>query len=210
MWNALHSDARGREDLVIAGIVLAAGQAKRMGRPKQLLSFRGETLLGTTLAIAATALDNVVVVLGAAAETIAAQVDLHGTEAVINPDYATGQASSLLVGLQAMAAKSDVTAVVVLLGDQPTVRGEVITTLCDYHLAHPDVATVVPCYGTRRGNPVLFAQSAWPLLVTSITGDEGARQLIARGEPAPLIDISFPEVWRPQDIDTWDDYRGLA
>jgi molybdenum cofactor cytidylyltransferase len=195
---------------VIAGIVLAAGQAKRMGSPKQLLPFRGGTLLGATLAIATAALGTTVVVLGASAETIVAQVDLHGAEAVINPDYPTGQASSLVVGLRAMAAKSDITGAVILLGDQPTVRGEAIATLCDYHRMHPDVATIVPCYDTRRGNPVLFARSAWPLLVTGVTGDEGARQLIARGEPAPLVDISLPEEWRPQDIDTWDDYRGLT
>jgi len=180
-----------------------------MGQPKQLLPFRGETLLGATLAIAASVLDSVVVVIGASAEAIIAQVDLHGAEVVMNPDYATGQASSLVVGLRAVAAKPDVAGAVILLGDQPTVRGEAITTLCDYYLAHPDVATIVPSYGARRGNPVFFAQSAWPMLVKSVTGDEGARQLIARGEPAPLVEIPLPEEWRPQDIDTWDDYSSL-
>ncbi len=194
---------------MIAGIVLAAGQAKRMGRPKQLLPFRGETLLGATLAMAATALNSVVVVLGASAEVIIAQVDLHGAEVVMNPDYATGQASSLLAGLHALATKPEVTAAVVLLGDQPTVHGEAIAALCNHHRWHPDTATIVPCYGARRGNPVLFARSVWHQLAANLAGDEGARRLIARGEPAPLVEISLQEEWRPPDIDTWDDYCRL-
>jgi molybdenum cofactor cytidylyltransferase len=191
---------------MITGIILAAGQSKRMGQPKQLLPFRGETLLGTTLALAKTALDDVVVVLGADAPMILKQIDLHGTNCIIHPGYTHGLSSSLLTGLRAIATRPEITAAVILLGDQPTVRVEAITALCQHFYSHPDIATIVPHYGNQAGNPVLFAKSAWPILETRLTGDEGARRLIAMGEPAPIAHISLPVEWWPDDIDTWDDY----
>jgi molybdenum cofactor cytidylyltransferase len=195
---------------MISGLVLAAGSSTRMGQPKQLLPYRGETILGGVLALATSALAHVLVVLGAAHEAILAQVDLHGADYLVHPDFKDGQASSLCAGLRALAERSDISACMVLLGDQPTVRREAIAAVCQHHVSQPDTATIVPRYGTRIGNPVLFARSAWPILETSLAGDTGARRLIARGEPAPLAYVDLPEAWWPDDIDTWSDYMRHA
>jgi molybdenum cofactor cytidylyltransferase len=192
---------------MISGLVLAAGTSSRMGRPKQLLPYRGTTLLGAVLALATGVLDRVLVVLGAAHERILAQVDLHGADYVVHAGFQEGQASSLRAGLRALAQQSDVSACIVMLGDQPTVRREALIALCQQHVSQPDTATLVPRYGTRTGNPVLFARSAWPILEKHLAGDSGARALIARGEPAPLAYLDLPDVWWPDDIDTWDDYQ---
>ncbi len=195
---------------MIAGIVLAAGAAERMGQPKQLLPWGAETVLGSVLASATAALERVVVVLGAAAEAIQARVNLHGATVVLHPDYYQGQASSLLAGLRALEAQPEVEAVMVLLGDQPTVRLEVMQRMVNqYALAQGSCNALVPNYGGRQGNPVVFARAAWPVLQRGLSGDGGARALLARGEVAPLCRVDLPAEWWPEDIDTWEDYARL-
>lgn len=195
---------------MITGIVLAAGESARMGQPKQLLPLGAETLLGVVLALVTDALDDVLVVLGASADAIRERVNLHGAHVALNEDYASGQASSLLAGLRVLGSRPTATAAMVLLGDQPGVRREVIEALCETHRQRPEVATIVPRYGTQVGNPVLFARAAWPALAAGLSGDEGARRLIAHGQPAPLLSLPFPAGWLPAGVDTWEDYQMLV
>src|SRR5438094_80706 len=113
---------------MIAGLVLAAGQASRMGRPKQFLSVGGRPMVRHAIDAAAGAgLSEVIVVFGPGAEAAMgafADDEPAGVRAAWNPDSRSGQASSLRVGLQAMAEDAD--AAVVLLADQPTVRADAI------------------------------------------------------------------------------------
>lgn len=190
---------------MIAGVVLAAGASSRLGRPKQLLSFRGRPLLEHTLAfVAELGLDEVVVVLGGSAEAILERIVLHGARPVINPDYAAGQSTSLKAGLAAVEERAD--AVIFLLGDQPLLPPEVVPALIERYQAG-DAAIVVPSYGGTRGNPVLFDRLVFPLL-HGLEGDQGARPILrARADlvrEAP-VDAAAP----PADIDTWEDYRAI-
>jgi molybdenum cofactor cytidylyltransferase len=190
---------------VIAGVVLAAGASSRLGRPKQLLPFRGRPLLEATLArVAAAQLDEVVVVLGGSAAEILAQVELHGARPVVNPDYRAGQSTSLRVGLAAVEDRAE--AVVFILGDQPLQSAPVIDALIDTH-RRTGAPIVVPSYGGARGNPVLFARVTYPLL-HGLTGDQGARPLLrARADLVREVPVDAPAP--PADIDTWDDYRAV-
>src|SRR6185437_11331610 len=143
-----------KEANMLVGIVLAAGTAERMGQPKQLLPWGAETVLGSALATAAATLERVVVVLGAAADEIQARVNLHGATVVRHPEYHQGQASSLLAGLRAVASWPEAEAVLVLLGDQPTIRAEVIQRIKSmYSMAIGKYNVLVPYYGKRQGNP---------------------------------------------------------
>lgn len=193
---------------MIAGIVLAAGSSSRLGQPKQLLPYGQGTLLGATLALAHVALDPVVVVLGAAAAEIRARVDLGRAIVVENPDYAQGQATSLIAGVRALIPRPEVEAALVMLGDQPRVRPEVLAALSAAWRADPALHAVVPVYGAQRGNPVLFARAAWPALL-ALTGDTGARALFAAGRLEPTQTLAFPADWWPRDVDTWEDYQAL-
>ena len=193
---------------MIAGIVLAAGASRRLGTPKQLLPLGAGTILDATLTLARQTVRPIVVVLGAAEAAIRAQVDLHDVQIVTNPDFATGQASSLRAGLQALEAQPEIKAVIVLLGDQPLIPVAVLTALIQAWHAKPALLAVAPGYGGQRGNPVLFARAAWPVLAT-LTGDAGARPLFAAGALDPWQIVGFPAAWWPADVDTLADYQAL-
>ncbi|MCC6629159.1 MAG: nucleotidyltransferase family protein [Chloroflexi bacterium] len=191
--------------MVIAGVVLAAGASSRLGRPKQLLPFRGRPLLEATLArVAQAQLDDVVVVLGGSAAEVMAQVRFGAARPVINSAYQNGQATSLRAGLAVIEGNAD--AVVFLLGDQPLQSVAVIDRLiAAFHAGAGPI--VAPAYGGVRGNPVLFARATYPLL-QALTGDQGARPLL-RQRPDLVHDVAVDESAPPADIDTWDDYRAV-
>ena len=108
----------------IVGVVLGAGRSSRFGTPKQLLPFGDTTMLGQVVRNANTSdLDRVVVVLGRASEELRGSVDFGRAVVVDNTAYGTGCAS-LLAGMD--AAGEDCEALVLLLGDQPGVRAEII------------------------------------------------------------------------------------
>jgi molybdenum cofactor cytidylyltransferase len=107
----------------VCGLVLAAGGSSRLGRPKQLLPFRGATLLDAVLDTArACPFDQLVVALGGAADEVRAGVDLRGAEVVVNDAFGSGCSSSIAAAMAAV--RDDVGVVMLLLGDQPGVRAE--------------------------------------------------------------------------------------
>jgi molybdenum cofactor cytidylyltransferase len=200
---ASRGDDRGHR--LITGVILAAGTSSRLGRPKQLLPYRGRPVLQHPVDAATTAgLDDVVVVLGHAAEEVEAALSLPAVaRCVVNPDFAVGQSTSLRVGLRAAHPQSG--AAVVLLGDQPQVRPEVIRALVDAH-DHDRRTVALATYGGRPGHPVLFDRAVWPE-VESVRGDTGARDLLARHPEwvAPVEVGGEP----PPDLDTPEDYERL-
>jgi molybdenum cofactor cytidylyltransferase len=189
----------------ITGIILAAGRSARLGRPKQLLPLAGRPLLAHTLAhAAASGLDEVILVLGHDAADIAGAVGDHGQRTIVNPDYAAGQSTSLRAGLAALGPKSD--AVLVLLGDQPTVTPEVIDAILIAYRAN-STPIVAPLYGGQRGHPLLFDRSLFPELA-QVSGDEGARSIV-RAHPNEMLLVPISGLEAPQDVDTEADYQRL-
>src|SRR5215470_9361628 len=103
----------------ISGLILGAGASQRLGPPKQLLPFRGTTLLGWVVQQAehAAGLDEVIVVLGRAEDEIREQVDFGSARVIENPVFTEGCSSSYKAGLAALNPKSQ--AIMIILGDQP-------------------------------------------------------------------------------------------
>jgi len=126
-----------------AGIVLAAGSSRRMGRPKQLPPLRGGPLLESVVSAACRArFDDVVVVVGANHALIRRQVRWGRARVVVNPDHASGMSSSLSAGLAALDA--GVERAMVILGDQPGVGSELFDRLLEVHSRSGRPAAALP------------------------------------------------------------------
>ncbi len=109
---------------MINAIVLAGGESKRMGKPKALLRFAGETFLEHIVSVLKNCpVDAVTIVLGADAETIKRQVDLSGVDVVINKRYKYGQLSSLIAGIDSMPQETE--GILVCLVDMPFITEKI-------------------------------------------------------------------------------------
>lgn len=189
----------------IAIIVLAAGASRRLGRPKQLLELGGEPLIRHTVRNAmASKADEVLVVLGNEADRIALEIAELGPRTVINPDFTAGQSTSMVAGISALAP--DIDAVILMLGDQPTVAPALLDTLIERF--HSTGAKIIQPYydDGRPGNPVLIAHALFPELV-EVTGDIGARNVVReRFAEIERVDVDLPH---PLDVDSEEDYARL-
>jgi molybdenum cofactor cytidylyltransferase len=194
-------------DVSSAGVVLAAGSSRRMGRPKQLLPVDGRPLLeGVVARACASRLDEVVVVLGANAEAITAAVALGRARAVVNPDHASGMSSSLRAGLAALGPGVD--RAVVILGDQPAVSAALLDELLDLQ-ARSGLPAAALGFGGLLHPPVVLRRELWGDLA-ELEGDVGCRALIrARPELVAALPVS-EDARHPVDVDTPEDYRRLV
>ncbi|MGH6925718.1 MAG: NTP transferase domain-containing protein [Propylenella sp.] len=167
----------------VAAIILAAGQSRRMGGPNKLLArFGGEALVRRVAERAlASKADPVIVVTGHKAAEISAALDGLDVRVVHNPDFADGLATSLKAGLQVVPEQAG--GALVLLADMPEITTAVIDRLIAAFRARPEPAIVLPTIAGKRGNPVLWSRAFFPELMT-VTGDTGARHILARHEEA--------------------------
>jgi molybdenum cofactor cytidylyltransferase len=161
----------------VAALVLAAGSGSRFGSGKLLASLKGTPLLQHVLdRVAEAGVGEVVVVLGRDADAVEDAIAWRGETRVRNPDPDRGLASSLRIGMAAMA--TGVEAGLILLGDQPLVTASTIRALMDAP-ADPTRPIVVPVYSHDAGrNPVLLRRSAFSL-TDEATGDRGLGPVIA-------------------------------
>jgi molybdenum cofactor cytidylyltransferase len=190
----------------ISGLVLGAGASQRFGPPKQLAPFRGTTMLGWVVdqALHAARLDEVVVVLGRAADEVRERVDFGTARVVENPVFGEGCSSSYRAGIAALSSES--TAIMIILGDLPGVTPEIIDRLADAWREH-ETSIALCSYQGRKGHPMIFAQSMFPQLV-ELHGDKAAWKLVdANAAAVQEIDFDFPY---PDDINTPADLERLA
>lgn len=186
--------------MFVTGLVLAAGGSHRLGQPKQLLPYRGTTLLDAVLRTArACAFDQLLVTLGGAADEVRDTVDLLGTTVVLNPSYGTGCSSSIVSALDVVDERAS--GVVLLLGDQPGVSVQAARAV-----ARAETPIAVCRYRDGIGHPFWFSRTVFPELM-KLHGDKGVWRLIESGrhEVAEVrVDAQVPA-----DVDTWADYESL-
>jgi CTP:molybdopterin cytidylyltransferase MocA len=190
-----------------AGVVLAAGASRRMGRAKQLLPVAGRPLLeGVVASACASRLDEVLVVLGARADEIQAAVDLGRARTLLNPDHAAGMSTSLRAGLAALGP--EVERAVVILGDQPAISAELLDELLDLQERSGLPAAALSFDGLLHP-PVVLRRELWGDLA-SLEGDVGCRAVI-RAKPELVAAVPVPGGLRhPVDVDTPEDYARLV
>jgi xanthine dehydrogenase accessory factor len=186
---------------MISAIVLAAGQATRFGRCKQLMPLGGKTLLEHVLGnLKQSKVDVVVVVLGDHADEIRARVRFDRERVVLNPDFADGMSTSIQAGLRALPASSD--AAMIVLADQPFVTSRTLDALVDeYRRTRPSV--VIPTYNGFRGNPVIVDRALFAEMM-GIQGDVGCRSIF--GDHAEsIVKVAVDDRGVVTDIDTPED-----
>ncbi len=183
----------------VTGLVLGAGGSARLGQPKQLLPYGPTTLLGHVLDVArGCRFDQLVCVIGAAADEIRAAVDFTGVEVVENRAFGAGCSSSIAAALAAVDPRTDV--LVLMLGDQPGVSAATIDAL----LAGRGRAPLAACgYDDGRGHPLAFSRAVFGELQT-LHGDKGVWKVLDR-RGADVVDVPVAGPI-PRDVDTWADY----
>lgn len=178
---------------MIGLILLAAGGSRRFGSPKQLAVVDGETLLRRACRTAAQFPGRAVVVLGANAEMLRAEVE--GVEIVLNEDWERGIATSIHAGVRAM---TDADAIVIALADQPAVGLAELLSLIAKH-EETSAPIVAAAYGDTVGVPALFHRTLFGELL-ALSDDEGARKLL---RTRPVITVAMPNAaW---DVDQAED-----
>ncbi len=188
----------------VAAIVLAAGGSSRMGRPKQLLPFRGRSLVRHAAETALDAgCDPVIVVVGAAAERVTAELTGLPVTVVVNPDWADGPGTSVRAGIVAAPESAEVA--LFLLADQPFIDAASLRSLLDAHTAS-GLPMAASGYAGSIGVPAVFARQCFPALL-ALDPAAGAKQVLAR-DPTGVVVVPFPA--GAIDFDTPADYERWA
>ncbi len=145
---------------MIAAVILAAGQSKRMGRSKMSLAWGTNTMLGQVIqTLRAALVEDIWVVTGGDQEAVNHIAESWRARTVFNPAYAAGDMlSSLQVGLAAL--EEHVEAAFVALGDQPQIQTETVERIA-HEYARTGAVLIVPSYQMRRGHPWLVARELW-------------------------------------------------
>ncbi len=193
--------------MTITGLVLAAGSSRRLGQPKQLLPYKGRTLLDATLEVARAApFDQRLLTTGGAAAEVHKEVELSGFE-VVDAVHHTQGCSSSIVSALAQVAETAV-GVVMLLGDQPDIRVDAIEEMVNVAapIDGPTAALAVTRYDDGIGHPFWFGREVFEDLA-QLHGDKAVWKLI-ESDRYQVTEVRVAGTI-PLDVDTWDDYENL-
>ncbi len=192
---------------MISALILAAGESKRMGRPKMLLPWGNTTVLGHVISTYQFAgIQEVLVVTGGAREQIEEIVYLHKVRSIFNEQYSEGgMLSSLQRGLEALLPNRDkVQAALIGLGDQPQVQTRTVQGICEAYRSRPS-RLIVPSFQKRRGHPWLVENSLWQELLELKTPQSPRDFLSSHAGEIRYMEVETPSILA--DLDTPEDYQ---
>jgi molybdenum cofactor cytidylyltransferase len=185
-------------------LILAAGNSSRLGSPKQLIEFEGQTLIERITETALSISEEIVMVLGGNAEHILPKLERFKdvVSIVINPEWQEGMGTSIRLGVEKLAEKSDL--ILILLSDQPYISKVLLQNMMQ--ISASSQKPIVSCvYNNTLGVPMLFDKSIFPELL-KLKGDKGAKSFLKYYE-GKISMIDFPE--GIIDIDTKQDLEIL-
>jgi molybdenum cofactor cytidylyltransferase len=185
----------------VSGLVLAAGKASRLGAPKQLLPWRGTTMLEWVVRQAENSpLDEVLVIVGHESAAVRDKVSFDRARFVEAPEFHQGCSASIRAGLGAVSP--DAEAAVLILGDQPGIEPSAVAAVIE-GWRHVQTAVVRVSYRGQPGHPVLLSKKVF-LDVSQLRGDKGVWRLI-EAHPEWVHDIQM-DLPSPADINRLEDY----
>ncbi|MBI5567446.1 MAG: nucleotidyltransferase family protein [Chloroflexi bacterium] len=190
---------------MIAAIVLAAGQSRRMGQNKLFLPYGESTVIDTIITelIACDGVRDIVVVTGHQADRLVVHLATYPVRCVFNPAYARAEMLvSIQTGLRALP--DEVTAALIVLGDQPRLRRQIVQRVIE--AAEPDTL-IVPSYEMKRGHPILIPRSMWPSILALLP--EASLRDVIRAHADHIRYITFDDDSVLRDIDTPEDYQNI-
>lgn len=188
---------------MISAMVLAAGRSRRMGTQKLLLPFRGKPMVACAVdALLQSPVDQVFVVVGEEGQLIAQAIAGRSVQIVTNTHAQDEMLYSVRCGLLAMSDETD--AVVVALGDQPSISADIVTGLVR-SFRHLDCDIVVPTQQGKRGHPMLFSTRYREEILTRHEG-RGLRGLLD-AHPQDVFELEFAGSGVLEDIDLPEDYQ---
>lgn len=187
----------------ISGLILAAGESRRMGKAKMLLAFKEKTVIETVIKNAVSSqIDETWVVLGAGAGEIEKIISPLPVKITRNPNYKKGMLSSIQWGIHQLSR--DTRAVVIFLGDQPSIPAEIVNTVISGYQSSKK-GIVVPAFKGKRGHPVLI-DLKYKEEMDRLDPQIGLRQLVY-SHPADTLEVEVGTDTVLRDIDTAEDYR---
>ena len=189
---------------MVAGVILAAGQARRMGQAKQLLLLNEKSMVWHVATTACQSrLDQIIVITGAYQREVTSALNDLPLQIIHNENWQQGQSTSVKKAIQCIS--TEMQAVVFLLADQPLVDVSLINELIKvYHETNASI--IIPRALKQPGNPVLFDLKVWRPALLELSGDEGARQIIRENQET----IHYIELLDGQcffDVDTPLEYE---
>ncbi len=189
---------------MITAVVLAAGESKRMGRPKLPMPWGRLTVLQQVIdALRAGGVEDILVVTGGARKQIEEICLKEAVRTVHNPDYASNEMlGSLQIGLGVLTG--DVEAGLVTLGDQPQIEAATVRALlAEYGREKSEL--IVPSHQKRRGHPWLIGRSYWSEILEMKAPDSPREFLRWHADEIRYVEIDSPTIL--QDLDTPEDYK---
>ena len=185
----------------IHGMLLAAGESRRMGFPKALLEVDGDTFIAHLAAAMLQVVPRLMIVVGAYADRVGAAIPNDARINVVhNPDWPLGQLSSIKAGLRAIAPEAD--AVMIHLTDHPTVKAETFEAVATaYDKSRKPI--VIARHQGRRGHPVLFDRAMFAELLDA-PEDQGAR-VVVNADPGRVQYVEVEDAGILLDLDTPED-----
>ena len=195
---------------MISGILLAAGESKRMGGAfKPLLKWGKTTVIDACIKnLKKTRLDEIIVVLGHREADIRTRLAGSGVVYAINHEYKKGMISSVKTGIAMASSQTD--AFLIALVDQPMIPSELINRLVIIHDDNAESLITVPVYQGRHGHPIIISKKYEPeIMALADDSPEGLRAFINRHrDEINEVEVESPVIL--EDIDTPEDYQRYA
>lgn len=189
-----------------AVVILAAGSSSRLGSPKQLLPYRGKSLLQHAIDEALqAAIGPVLVVLGSNADTIRAALHRSNVTFLVNDQWEEGMASSIRMGVNEVDQQTQIDSILLMVCDQPFVSARLLKTMV--RKQQETGSGIIVCqYGESVGPPTIFTRSYFPGLL-ALQGDAGAKKIVLQDpENTSMVAFQQGEI----DIDTRDAFESLV